>query len=206
MPNKNMPTSIKGFNPTLFLSTHPINKKSPASYTTTTLRQVAKLISSDVKLKRFTLQIRKCDSKEERNKIKKQLYSVISSNTEGGMRDSSKFNRSNLIIFDVDKLSSTKLKQLKTTLKKDKRVALLYISPSGKGLRFIYHLSELVTDYMIYSTLYNKIRSNLISKYTLLTEQNLDHTCSAVNAFFLSYDSDVYLNSTTEPINISKRY
>lgn len=135
--------------------------------------------------------------------LKRQLPYVVCGSFNPPFRKKDNFTYIEHFIVDLDHLSEKgiDLLQLKQVLKKDKRLSLMFISPSGDGLKLLYDLNERCTDAGIYSIFYHKFVNALASQYHLL--EAVDTSTSDVSrACFISMDEDAYYNPTAEKVNI----
>lgn len=153
------------------------------------------------KLKQLQI-IRELDPKRY-SYLKRQLPYVVCGGFNPPFRKKENFTYIEHFIVDLDHLSEKgiDLLQLKQILKQDNRLSLMFISPSGDGLKLLYDLKERCTDSGIYSIFYHKFVNALATQYNLL--EAIDTSTSDVSrACFISMDEDAYYNPDAEKINI----
>ncbi len=135
------------------------------------------------------LKVREAQTKEAREKLKRQLPSITVSGTfEGGHSKENLVSYSGLIQIDFD--SITDLQIFKEKICRDKYTFACFISPSGTGLKVIVkinsqkHLESFYALQAYYKTAYQK---------------DIDKKCSDVGRLmFLSYDENIFINSQSE--------
>ncbi|OQX98145.1 MAG: hypothetical protein B6I20_11435 [Bacteroidetes bacterium 4572_117] len=137
-------------------------------------------------------------------KLKTGLPYVCCGNFNPPFRRGENFGSIINFIIDIDHLSEKKIdiKNLKTKLKSDPRVELMFTSPSNDGLKIFFRLSEKCYDAGKYSLFYKIFASAFSKQYNL--EQVIDKVTSDVTrACFISYDKGAYFNPQPEPIKLS---
>ena len=142
----------------------------------------------------------KLSNLEEIKKIKeeiKRLKSNLDYITVGG--EFTKRGKKNLIkasgyaAIDIDSLDT--VEELKKKLKNDKHIHLLFISPSGNGLKAIIRVPEGKEQYEDYVVgFYNYLHK----EYKIPSVKLDDRTKDISRACFLSYDKDAVYNEDTE--------
>lgn len=98
-------------------------------------------------------------------------------------------------IVDVDHLSEKGLDamEVRSRLQADERVALCFLSPSGDGLKLLFHLTERCYDAGMYALFYHTFTHQFSQQYDL--QQVVDtRTCDVTRACFLSFDPIAYFN------------
>ncbi|MCX6252326.1 MAG: CRISPR-associated primase-polymerase type B [Bacteroidetes bacterium] len=103
---------------------------------------------------------------------------------------------------DIDHLAEKDIQvnQLKSTIKNDPRVMMIFISPGGDGLKVILSLKEKITDHVKYTMFYKLFTKHFSDIYHL--DQVIDKkTCDVTRATFLSYDSDIFYNPEPEKVD-----
>jgi len=104
------------------------------------------------------------------------------------------------VILDFDD-SDTYGGELKTLLKRcnaDRHTLMSFISPSGKGVKVIVPLPEVVTNLDHYYLYWKRI----VDYYEDLTGDTADPVCkNATRGCYFSYDKDAYFNQDAHPIN-----
>lgn len=107
-------------------------------------------------------------------------------------------------VVDVDNISEKgfSLDPLKSKLITDKRVALCFKSPSEDGLKLVFKLKQRCYDAGVYPVFYKAFVKDFSGQYSL--QQVVDSSiCDVARACFLSWDSDAYLNTNPDCIDIS---
>ncbi len=153
------------------------------------------------KLKQLQI-IRELDQKRY-TYLKRQLPYIVCGSFNPPFRKKDNFTYIEHFIVDLDHLSEKgiNLLQLKQLLKQDKRLSLMFVSPSGDGLKLLYNLKERCTDAGIYSIFYHKFVNTLATQYHLC--EVVDTSTSDVSrACFISMDEDAYYNIEAEKVNI----
>lgn len=104
-------------------------------------------------------------------------------------------SHSNLFCIDIDKISN--VYEVKNLLINEFAPALLFISPSGKGLKLIYKIDIKQASHFEY---FKSFETFFKSKFNLI----IDDKCKNVNrACFICYDNDAYYNNDAVAIDIS---
>lgn len=104
-------------------------------------------------------------------------------------------------VLDIDHLTDKGLdaEAVRQQLQADERVEMLFLSPSGDGLKVMFRLSERCYDAGKYAMFYRAFTHDVSTHYGL--EQAIDtRTCDATRACFLSFDPQAYHNSFALPI------
>lgn len=132
--------------------------------------------------------------KTEKNKLKKYLNYI----TPAGIF--TKRNKKGIKIqsgyapIDIDDVDEPEV--LKNRLKNDPHIILMFVSPSGKGLKLLIEIPLNVEEY---SERVNSYYGYLEKAYNINTD-SLDKATSDISrACFLSYDPDFYYNPLAEP-------
>lgn len=138
---------------------------------------------TDNTLKKQTDYLRSLLSQNNTEEYKRQKVKILPSVTFGGVfdyrsTDKTKLSEegkvgllqsSGLVIIDIDHLSELgySLDDLKERLSQDKEsgVRLVFVSPSGDGLKVVCKVSSTITDKDSYKEVYNSLRYYINSKY-----------------------------------------
>ena len=168
-----------------------------------------KLVSFDlqelveaIRLPRFDLdkktsQLRRVggiDPKAYQN-LKKELPYITCGIFNPPFRKTENFANINCFILDFDHLSEkqTDPETVKNILKKDERVAFMFTSPGGDGLKLLFVLKEAFTDHGKYSLFYKLFAADFSRTHNL--QQVIDKKTSDVTrATFLCHDPDAWHN------------
>ncbi len=120
-------------------------------------QQLMDEIKRNQQLKVETERIRKAAEidKAAYDRLKTRLPYFCCAKFRENIRRGEHFVSIQAFILDLDKLKDTEtVLQLKNILKADKRIALMYVSPGGKGLKVVMVLSQECTSLKDYSDFY----------------------------------------------------
>lgn len=158
-------------------------------------------------LKSKTEQLRRVGSIDQKayQELKKDLPYVTCGIFYPPYRKTENFARIQCFILDFDHLSSkeTTAEELKKVLKYDERIALMFTSPGGDGLKLVFGLKEPFTDYGKYSLFY-KVFAEGFARYHNLQQVIDKRTSDVTRATFLCYDPDLWQNPFYDPIDASQ--
>lgn len=180
----------------------PISNKTPKA--TVSLETIANAIKTNKYYKKITEEYRelmKDENADEREQRKKKVSSFDYVTMSGKFSYVSTKNlekHSGFICMDIDKIESEeRLQEVKKTLLKDKEIdtALLFISPSGNGLKWVVPIQvETVKEHEDY---FYAIEAYLLNEHGI----EIDPACKDVSrACFVSYDEDAIFNPRARPI------
>lgn len=134
-------------------------------------------------------EIRKCETKNERDKIKAKLSYVTFGGTFSHRDGKSLKESSGFACFDIDGVKD--LEERKKEVIENKYTYCLFISPSGKGFKFLVKIPKVKSneEYQEYW--------NSISKHYNLpgTDKRVKDICRAC---YISFDENPYLNEDSE--------
>jgi len=148
-------------------------------------------------------ELRKIGNKKKENEYKKKnLPYFVPSIFKSEQRKIIDFDSTELILFDIDELqlreSMTNLMSLKEQLKEDNSVYVMFVSPSGKGLKILFKLNKPICDPEYFSKVYTYYGKDFKKKYNV----SIDPSCKDVSrACFVSYDPELYLNDNSISLN-----
>jgi len=156
--------------------------------------------------------IRSSNDPETINVLKKELPAVTFAGQFIIRRQNEPFIPTGLIVVDIDKLEE--LANINNILKNDKYTRLLFISPSGKGLKIIVQIPQ-VKDIFEFKSRFNSLKTYYLDKYNI----SIDTSGSDVTRLcFISYDTNYYYNpdasvytkidknsNEISPVDVSKR-
>jgi len=136
------------------------------------LQEVFKQITEpDTSLLKLTAQLAKVMSVDENayHKLKTRLPYFIGASFKHDLRKTENFLEINWVIVDIDKCFNTLEKEIemKDLFKKDSRVALMFTSPSNRGLKLVFRLSQPITDSSFYTNFYKAFAAELARHYKL---------------------------------------
>jgi hypothetical protein len=107
-------------------------------------------------------------------------------------------------VLDIDNLNQLHdaPHELKSTLRTDSRIWLMFTSPSGNGLKLLFRLSQKCHDPIQYSLFYKKFAAAFAQQYNL--QECLDTcTCDVTRVCFLSADPQAFLNPVPDDVNVA---
>lgn len=160
-----------------------------------TIEDVYELIISEKYLEP-TERIRNAETKEKKGTIKtKELDYVTFSGLFSERGKDGLLQHSNLFSVDIDNLSdSVNFYELKTNIVEALPPALMFISPSGNGLKVIYKIS--ITQEDTHQKYFEAFTNFFKSELNI----TIDNSCSDVpRACFLCHDKEAYFNPKTYP-------
>lgn len=177
----------------------PLNKITVEQFFYKIRNSNDKLISYLNQLK----QILHIDKKQYRE-LKTRLPYVVCGVFSPNFRKKENFAHTSYFILDIDHITEKNidLQVLKSKLKKDQRITMMFVSPSGDGLKLLFELSEKCFDAGKYQVFYGVFAEAFSVQYNL--KQVVDKKTSDVSrACFVSYDPDAYFNENADKININ---
>jgi len=182
--NQNKDNSFSYFN-------KPISNKIPTCCTW--LKKLHSEIISD-KFLNETNEFRAIADNPLLNKFKSNNFDWV---TFSGKFENSQANslkkHSNLFCIDIDNIEN--VEEVKTLLIDKFTPALLFVSPSGKGLKVVYKIDIKQATHLDY---FKAFETFFKSKFNL----TIDHKCKNVNrACFLCTDKDAFYNDNAEVVN-----
>jgi len=148
-------------------------------------------------------QVQNIDAKKYRE-LKTKLPYVVGASFNPPYRKIEHFAKTNHLILDIDHLSQKEIniEELIDKLHHDQRILLLFKSPSGDGLKVFFKVNEPFYDHGKYSLFYKIFAQKFAKEYQL--DQVIDNCTSDVSrACFVSYDPDIWHNTSCESIDIS---
>lgn len=152
-------------------------------------------------LKRLYI-IRGIDNKQY-SEVKRTLPYFVCGCFNPPFRKTENFAYIEYFVVDVDHITMKgfELSELKNRLKADARIVLMFVSPSGDGLKLLFRLKERCYDSGIYSLFYKAFVKKFSSQYGL--EQVVDAVTSDVTrACFVSMDRDAFYNPNADPVHL----
>lgn len=127
--------------------------------------------------------------------LKRALPYFVCGKFENGVRKIENFSHLEAFILDVDHFEDNdiSIENLKKHIAQDERVAMIFISPSGNGLKLLFFLDEACRDSNIYTAFYKRFAIEFAKEYKL--ENYVDYkTCDVTRACFLASDANAILN------------
>lgn len=132
-------------------------------------------------------QLRQCQDDKQRKELKKQLPSICFSGKFSRREDKSLIEHSGLIAIDFDHVNE-RLPELKDRLKKDKYTFMLFVSPSGDGLKLVVKIPNSIETHA-------KSAAALTDYYQ---DEKLDEFKDVSRICFESYDPDIFYNPDSD--------
>lgn len=134
-------------------------------------------------------------------RLKSRLPFFCGARFTGGIRRSAHFECIEWMILDMDHYdgSEADLAALRARLCADERVALLFRSPGGEGLKLVFRLSAPCTDTKRFSDAYKGFAFAFAEQYGLGRYMDL-RTCDATRVCFLSSDPEAYINPMSDTV------
>jgi hypothetical protein len=168
----------------------PIFKKNPVPAYTWTIVRVYEEIKGN-RLKWKTEKIRACITIKERTALKKlYLPYVTFAGTFSYRNNSSLIKRSGLIVVDIDHLDPNKLYETRESIISKIQPLLLFISPSGEGLKIVYSVDPIITHLSYYEALKGYFQQQLL--------QPIDGGSDISRTCFLCHDPSVFLSENPD--------
>lgn len=140
--------------------------------------------------------------REAYRRLKLRLPFFCTSTFTGGLRRSEFFAAAAALVLDVDGCASStaELAAWRSKLQADPRVAWLFVSPGGDGLKVVVHLDPPCTETKVFSDCYKAFAFEFAAAYQL--GDFLDHrTSDCTRVCFLSADPALYHNPLPIPVD-----
>ncbi len=141
------------------------------------------------------------------NRHKTKLPFFCGSEFHDGLRNCEQFIQATYFVLDVDHYFEVsqidKEIEIKEKLKKDQRIALMYTSPSGTGLKLVLRLSTPITNTKRFADFYLSFAGKFASQYNL--EKYIDFkTHDVTRVSFINVDMLAYHNPSHIPVDPEK--
>lgn len=139
--------------------------------------------------------VRNSDNKEEANKFKEGLPCILFNGTFSERNSDSLINHSGLMIVDFDKYPDEydMIEHLEI-LKQNIHFVLLFISPSGNGIKGVVKVSSELNK-ITHPKVFKQFQEDFNFDYWDKSNSNVDRVC------FESYDPNIYVNLSAEIYN-----
>ena len=175
-----------------------VNKKKNAKASLRPLSSIIRDIRTFPYLQRSVARVRAASSDDERRELKKQLLPYFTFlHFENGIRQSQYFRDVRFVLMDLDHISD-RLDALRDKMRQDPEVFMLFVTPSGGGLKVVFALDRDITSEAEYKRAYQDFRALVKSRYDVETDDIDD----VARACFLSYDPDIYVNESAVRVSI----
>lgn len=159
------------------------------------IEKVIDRIKSGSKSKELIEQIRICDSKKERDSIKKKLPCILFSGVFNERNSNSCTQHSGLMILDFDGYENESiLKEQFEILKKIEHIYLIFVSPSNNGLKAVLRVSNEL-DKHTHPKVHKEFKKEFKIDYFDVSNCNIDRVC------YESYDPNIYINENATIYN-----
>lgn len=175
-----------------------ITSVSPDKLETIELNDLIQAVSEPFyDLDKKTEQLRRVGGIDQKayQSLKKELPYITCGIFNPPYRKTEHFVSIKCFILDFDHLSEkqTNADELKKILKRDERVAMMFTSPGGDGLKLLFALKSPFTDHGKYSLFYKVFAEGFARAHGL--QQVIDtRTSDVTRATFLCYDPDLWHN------------
>ncbi len=137
--------------------------------------------------------------------MKKSLPYFVCARFEPAVRRQDNFSAVSSFVLDIDNVDEDvlALASLRERLNKDSRIAMMFTSPGGNGLKILFLLAKPCLDYNVYTAFYKLFASSFAKEYNI--EPYIDmKTCDVARACFLSADPEATLNMMATPIDMEE--
>lgn len=164
----------------------------------TKLENIINIIKNDDNIKRIVFQLRSTEDKKEKEQLKKTLPYFIGG-IFNGIRNKNSFQSTDILIFDLDHVTEYDIEEKRKALQSLSYALVVFLSPSGYGLKLIVKLSRQITSIDEYYSVYNRML------FYFKKELNLDFdpaTKDPARACFLSHDENIYVNEFADAFDI----
>ncbi|HEY5125398.1 MAG TPA: DnaB-like helicase C-terminal domain-containing protein [Ignavibacteria bacterium] len=149
---------------------------------------------ADLNLKSKIDKLRNGLSSEQKALIKNSLPYFCTSIFTDNIRRKENFIKTLFLSFDIDKIDE--LSVIRETLICDDHCYMLYVSPSGNGIRFICKLENEISTNSDYECIYKYYKNHFENLYSL----QFDHTIDSSRAWYYSYDKNIFYNPECVPL------
>ncbi len=134
--------------------------------------------------------------------FKAKLPYFIGAKFENNLKKCDHFIQADWVILDLDNCINSPGDQdrIRKMLKNDKRIALLFVSPGGNGIKLVFRIKTPITNTQQFSNFYTAFTARFARKYKL--EDVLDFTTKdATRVCFLSVDKDAFVNEQCKAVD-----
>ena len=135
------------------------------------------------------------------HELKKALPYFVCGKFATGHRLTDDFSSTSSFVIDIDHYDKP-LGELKDRIAADKRVALLYTSPSGTGLKALFTLSAPCTDANVYVSFYRRFAFEWAHQHGISQWVDLK-THDVTRACFICPDADCRFNPDAQPVAVA---
>ncbi len=162
----------------------------------TQIKVVAKAISGDTKLKARTEALRSETDKKKRESLKSKLPYVTFSGIFSSRKIEGLLNHSGLICVDLDHIGTNgEIKQLQEKIKEVIDPVLMFVSPSGNGLKAVFAVDMTAGSHLEYYYALERFFNQQLNI-------KIDPQCKDVSrACFLAHDPEALYSDTSSELN-----
>jgi hypothetical protein len=155
----------------------------------------------EVAMHQKRLQILRSIDINQYRKLKTGLPYIVCAHSHPNIRQKENFSYTERFLVDIDHLAEYGLdiQEIKEKLKADRRVELLFISPSGNGLKVMFKLEKKITDAGYFSMFYKAFCMQFAEIYGLGAAVDLK-TSDVSRCCFVSYDSQAFYNENVDQV------
>jgi hypothetical protein len=159
-----------------------------------TEEELCQTIAQDEELKAKITRLRKIAELDPKAAkiLKLQLPYFIGSSFNNAYRSSENFQAAHYMIVDVDECENPR-EMSREWIRRDPRIRLLFISPSGSGIKAVFKLATPCTDLQTYKFCYKALVQDLTEILDFNGKLDLK-TCDATRVCFLAHDPNVYFH------------
>jgi hypothetical protein len=175
----------------------PISNTKPSKEIS--LNSIKEIILSDI-YKNITNTYREIEDVKHKSILKSEMFDYVTFSCTTSNRDSKSIkHHSNLICVDLDHVGNIDtIKNIAIKIKELSIPSLMFRSPSGDGLKLVYHIDITKGSHQEYFTA-------LKSFFNQEVGFDIDKKCGdIVRACFLCHDPDVYFNET--PVQLDRAF
>lgn len=147
--------------------------------------------------------VRSIDTKQYAQ-LKKQLPYFVCGIFNPPIRKRENFGYTSYFVLDIDHISEKGLDvdMIKSSVCKDERVLMAFLSPGEDGLKVIFRFKERCYDIGLYSAFYKIFATDFSLQYNL--NQVIDlKTSDVTRACFVSFDEKIYYNPDAMPVDLN---
>lgn len=146
--------------------------------------------------------VRELDAKQY-SILKRQLPYFVCGMFNPALRKAENFAYTEYFVLDIDHIEEKGLDMdvLRSKLRNDERIVMMFVSPGQDGLKLLFRLSERCYDTGLYSLFYKVFAHKFMKQYNVV--QVIDaKACDVSRACYISSDPDVYYNQKALPVDI----
>ena len=191
--------------PTLFAGQH-VRQSPPETLRPLTEAEAVEWVRG-VALEAATQRIRRVAALDKRafDTAKLSLPYLTGAAFEEGIRQTERFVAIHYLVLDFDDClhSPAQSKQLQERIARQESVWLMFVSPSGRGLKVWFRLQEPCTDAALYKAVYQAFASDFADGISLIGSIDT-RTCDVTRVCFVVHDPAAYHNPSAVPLDWPK--